>query len=280
MICFPNAKINIGLNVLERRDDGYHKIESILYPVAWHDSLEATTATGFGKVNLKNTGMQVPGGEETNLCCKAYYLLKGKYNLPSLNFWLLKSIPIGAGLGGGSADAAFCLNLLNELFRLNISKEKLKSYASQLGSDCAFFIDNKPALVIGKGDITTPIQLELRKYCIVVVYPSVHIDTGKAYSLVKPRKTNRNLVDIISSTDIYNWKDTVVNDFEEPIFERYPILAEIKKSLYTAGALYASLSGSGSALYGIFDGKPEFHKKPEKDLVGLHSFKIWISEPN
>jgi 4-diphosphocytidyl-2-C-methyl-D-erythritol kinase len=280
MICFPNAKINIGLNVLERRADGYHNIESVLYPVAWHDSLEATLADGFGEMSLKTLGVPIPGDLETNLCRKAYNLLNSKYKLPSVNLWLLKSIPIGAGLGGGSADAAFCLNLLNIIFKLNIGKDELKNYASQIGSDCAFFIGNKPTLITGKGDTSTPVQLDLRKYYIAIIYPHLHIDTGNAYSLVTPGKTSEKLATIISSTAINLWKDKVVNDFEEPIFERYPSLAEIKKLLYAEGALYASLTGSGSALYGIFDSKPDLQNKLVNDMFGFSSFKIWISEPN
>jgi len=269
MICFPNAKINIGLNVLEKREDGYHNIESIFYPVSWCDALEAIQAEGSGKLKLVSFGIPIPGENENNLCTKAYTLLSTKYKLPSLNLGLLKCIPMGAGLGGGSADAAFFLKLLNALFKLHLSKEELKIYASQIGSDCTFFIENKPALVSGKGEMITPIELDLSHYSISIVYPQIHIDTKKAYSLIRPHKRPNGLKEI-ALAPIHTWKEKVINDFEEPIFKAHPQLEEIKNRLYSEGALYASMTGSGSALYGIFE-----KKTPLAHVFPTH--KIWTN---
>lgn len=271
MICFPNAKINIGLNVTEKRGDGYHNIESIFYPVNWCDAIETLKTKGSGDLNLKTLGIPVPGNTNDNLCAKAYHLLNAKYKLPSVDIWLLKCIPMGAGLGGGSADAAFFLKQLNELFKLNLSTEELKTYASQIGSDCTFFIDNTPALASGKGDIITPVKLNLCNYSISIVYPQIHINTKNAYSLVRPQKKLNSLSEAILSP-IHTWKEKIVNDFEEPIFREYPRLLEIKNRLYTEGALYASMSGSGSAIYGIFEKK--------LNLVDVFpTCKIWTNPP-
>lgn len=272
MVCFPNAKINIGLNVLERREDGYHNIESVFYPASWCDALEAIETKGNGQINLNLLGNLVPGSSKSNLCVKVYNLLNSKYNLPAINLWLMKRIPTGAGLGGGSADAAFLLSLLNELFRLHLSAEELKSYASLIGSDCTFFIDNKPALVSGKGDIITPIPLDLSNYYISIIFPQIHIDTKNAYGHITPHKRAVSLAEILLETPIRLWNKKVINDFEEPIFKLHPELSEIKKKLYAEGSLYASMTGSGSALYGIFDKKPELDKM-------LPSCKIWTIPP-
>ncbi len=271
MISFPNAKINIGLNVLEKRTDGYHNIESIFYPVKWCDAIEAIQEEGNGIINISTFGIPIQGSPESNLCVKAYNLLGIKHKLPSLHLWLLKCIPMGAGLGGGSADAAFFLNLLNNLFLLNISKKELKAYASQIGSDCTFFIENKPALVTETGNISNPIKLDLNSYYIAIVYPQIHIDTKNAYSIIESHKRQSSLSDLIQAP-IDNWKETITNDFEEPIFKANPSLAELKNLLYQQGALYASMTGSGSAIYGIFDKKPELTDLPS-------SYKIWINSP-
>jgi 4-diphosphocytidyl-2-C-methyl-D-erythritol kinase len=272
MICFPNAKINIGLNVLEKREDGYHNLESIFYPVNWCDALEAMQTEGYGSIELQTFGNSIPGSVENNLCAKAYNLLNAKYKLPSVKAWLLKTIPMGAGLGGGSADAAFFLKLLNELFQLNLNTEDLKKIASQIGSDCAFFVDNKPAFVSGKGDVLTPMNIDLNNYYISVVCPQIHVETQKAYSLVTPDKKPISLKQIVIDSPIHSWKELVTNDFEVPIFNSYPQLAEIKNRLYKEGAIYASMTGSGSALYGIFEKKPYLSGK-------FPNCKIWINPP-
>jgi len=267
MISFPNAKINIGLNVLEKRNDGYHNIESVFYPIHWCDALEAIRTEGNGDLKLSTFGNPIAGTAENNLCTKAYNLLKSKYKLPSLNLWLLKRIPMGAGLGGGSSDAAFFLKLLNELFKLDLSIEELKIYASQIGSDCTFFIQNKPAVVSGVGNIITPIELDLSKYSTYLVYPQIHVDTKSAYSLVTPHKKPDSLHGLALSP-IHTWKEKIINNFEEPVFKMHPQLAEIKNRLYNEGALYASMTGSGSALYGIFE------KNIHPEIV-FPSYKTW-----
>ena len=271
MISFPNAKINIGLNVLKKREDGYHNIESIFYPVQWCDAIEAIKTEGNGNLKLTTLGIPVPGPTESNLCTKAYRLLNAKHKLPSLDIWLLKCIPMGAGLGGGSADAAFFLKLINELFNLNLGTEELKLYASQIGSDCTFSIENKPAFVSGTGNIITPIKLDLSNYYIAIVYPQIHVDTKNAYSLIKPHKRKYSLKEAVL-TPIHTWKEMVINDFEEPIFKSHPQLAEIKNNLYNEGALYASMTGSGSALYGIFEKNPYIADK-------FPSCKVWTTHP-
>jgi len=273
MINFPNAKINIGLNVLEKRADGYHTIESIFYPINYCDALEATIIEGSGEFKLTIHGTPVPGSIETNLCVNAYNLLNAKYTLPSLNAGLLKCIPMGAGLGGGSADAAFFIKLINDLCKLNLSTEELKLYASQIGSDCTFFIENKPALVTGIGDVITPIPLDLSKYYISIVYPEIHVDTKNAYSLITPGKKLHSLQETMLKAPINEWRKLIVNDFEEPIFKTHPQLAEIKKTLYTEGAIYASMTGSGSALYAIFEKKPTLTN-------ALPHYKIWTNPPH
>jgi 4-diphosphocytidyl-2-C-methyl-D-erythritol kinase len=272
MICFPNAKINIGLNVLEKREDGYHNIESIFYPIPWCDALEVKQMDGKGHSHLVNFGTLVPGDTDSNLCTKVYNLLHAKYNLPSIQLWLLKHIPMGAGLGGGSSDAAFFLKLLNGLFKLQLGREELLSIASQIGSDCTFFLANKPSLISGKGDIITPIKLDLSSYYISIIFPQIHIDTKNAYSLITPQKSKHNLGELILKSPVQTWKEKVINDFEEPIFETNIQLAEIKKILYNKGALYASMTGSGSALYGIFGERPTL-----SDV--LPSCKIFTVQP-
>lgn len=271
MVSFPNAKINIGLNVLEKRADGYHNIESIFYPVKWCDAIEAIPEQGNGTINTSTFGIPIPGSSDSNLCVKAYHLLSIKYKLPSLHLWLLKSIPMGAGLGGGSADAAFFINMLNDLFQLSLSAGELKIYASQIGSDCTFFIENRPALVTGTGNIINPISLDLNTYYIAIIYPQIHVDTKNAYSIITPHKRQNSLRDMIQAP-IATWKETIVNDFEEPIFKANPELAELKKLVYQQGALYASMSGSGSAIYGIFNKKPHLEGLPA-------TYKIWINSP-
>ncbi len=255
MICFPNAKINLGLNIVEKRLDGFHNIETIFYPINWCDALEAIENKNFqqgdDKINLSISGLLVEGNTQDNLITKAYKLLDAKYNLPPVKAHLQKSIPMGAGLGGGSSDAAFFIKLLNEKFALHISIEEQINFANQLGSDCAFFIENKPVYASGKGDMFAETKIDLSKYCIVVAYPAVHSNTALAYKGVMPVKPQKNIQSIITS-DIKNWKEDLVNDFEATIFLLHPELLKIKNSFYEKGALYASMSGSGSAVYGIF----------------------------
>jgi 4-diphosphocytidyl-2-C-methyl-D-erythritol kinase len=264
MLVFPNAKINIGLNITEKRSDGFHNISSVFYPVNWTDALEITWSD---TTSFSADGIAIPGNESENLCLKAFNMLSADYDLRPVHIHLLKAIPIGAGLGGGSADAAFTISTLNKLFDLNISEEKQIDYARRLGSDCAFFILNKPMYCYGKGDQFEITDLSLAGKWIVMVNPGIHISTVEAYSGVKPAQPETNLRTLTSSP-VSTWKDTVRNDFEAGIFEKYPVLDEIKQSLYQKGALYAAMSGSGSTLYGIFES--------ETDLSGhFDRYNVW-----
>jgi len=254
MICFPNAKINIGLWILEKRPDGYHNIESIFYPVGWCDALEVVPIEGYGKIELHLSGIPVPGRtNDDNLCVKLYKLLVEKYKLPSLKVWLHKAIPIGAGLGGGSSDAAYFMKMVNELCRLKLTEQEMCDYVAKLGSDCVFFISNKPVIATSKGEITEAIKLDLSSYYIAIAYPDLQISTPFAYSLVSPVMRKDSLSTNVNELKISEWKYSVVNDFEKPLFEKYPVIEKAKNELYSAGALFASMTGSGSAVFGIFD---------------------------
>jgi 4-diphosphocytidyl-2-C-methyl-D-erythritol kinase len=271
MICFPNAKINIGLRILEKRPDGYHNIESIFYPVGWCDALEAIPMAGSGKIELHLSGIPVPGRtNDDNLCVKLYRLLLKKYKLPSLKVWLHKTIPIGAGLGGGSSDAAHFMKMLNEMCDLKLSTDEMKEYVGSLGSDCVFFIENRPVVAFNRGDVTEAISLDLSSYYIALVYPDTQISTPFAYSLISPKQCEDSLKNIVD-VNIPNWKDCVFNDFEEPLFAKFPVIAEVKESLYKQGALYAAMTGSGSAVYGIFDKKIDIAGK-------FPHYKTWAGE--
>jgi 4-diphosphocytidyl-2-C-methyl-D-erythritol kinase len=249
MICFPNCKINIGLFITEKRNEGYHNLETIFYPLPLYDILEITEGE---KNEFTTSGLVIQGSRESNLCIKAYDSLRGKYKLPPVKIHLHKAIPTGAGLGGGSSDAAFMLKLLNDNFSLNIEKEELLYTASKLGSDCAFFIENKPVFAKNKGEYFENISLDLKNYFLVLVKPDVHISTPEAYSLINPRKAPYSLKNI-DITQISEWKNFITNNFEEPLFQKFPEIKNIKEKLYNAGAIYASMSGSGSAVYGIFN---------------------------
>lgn len=248
MVSFPNAKINLGLHITEKRPDGFHNIESCFYPVQWCDALEILPSK---KIVFNSSGIEIPGEAQNNLCVKVYEVLKKEFNLPPIEIHLLKNIPIGAGLGGGSADAAFAIKLLNHLFDLKLSISQMENYLRPLGSDCAFFVNNKPVLAHQKGDQFSEISLSIKEYFIAIVYPQVHISTKEAYSGVVPHLPKISIKEIISS-GIKEWKDLLKNDFENSLFPKYPILKEIKESLYSKGALYSSMTGSGSAVYGIF----------------------------
>ncbi|HTB06190.1 MAG TPA: 4-(cytidine 5'-diphospho)-2-C-methyl-D-erythritol kinase [Bacteroidia bacterium] len=272
MICFPNAKINIGLRILEKRADGYHNIESVFYPVGWCDALEAIKMEGFGKIELHLSGIPVPGRTNSdNLCVKLYKLLLKKYKLPSLKVWLHKAIPIGAGLGGGSSDAAHFMKMLNEMCELGLSIDEMKGYVASLGSDCVFFIENKSVLASGRGELTEAINLDLSSYSIVIVYPEIQISTPFAYSLVVAKRQNDSLKDCMGN--ISDWRKSVVNDFEKSLFEKYPIIEGVKEQLYKQGAIYAAMTGSGSAVYGVFNKQVDIASQfPE--------YKTWTGELN
>ncbi|MDR1681212.1 MAG: 4-(cytidine 5'-diphospho)-2-C-methyl-D-erythritol kinase [Prevotellaceae bacterium] len=249
MICFPPAKINIGLSVKSRREDGFHEIETLLCPVALCDVLEITASEAF---SFHLSGLPVEGDVESNLCVKAYRLLQATFDLPPLAVYLHKVIPAGAGLGGGSSDATAMLQLLNEFFALGLSPAQLWQYAVQLGSDCAFFLHNRPMLATGRGEILTDFPVpQLSDYRIVLLFAPVSVSTAAAYGAVTAQLPAHPLTDLLAQP-VETWKDCLVNDFEQSVFAQYPILASLKEQLYDAGAVYAAMSGSGSALFGLF----------------------------
>jgi 4-diphosphocytidyl-2-C-methyl-D-erythritol kinase len=253
MLCFPNAKINIGLHIVERRPDGFHNLETIFCPIALSDILEilVNAKPSGNKAVLSVTGMEISGEPESNLCVKAYRLLDADFDLPPVNIHLHKIIPMGAGMGGGSSDGAFTITLLNQLFELGLSHEQMEAYAARLGSDCAFFVRNKPAFGTGKGNILKNIPLNLLGYYMVVVKPAIFVGTAEAYSAIHPAKPAESVEKLIR-LPMEQWRNTITNDFEAGIFSLHPTIREIKETLYGHGAVYASMSGSGSAVYGIF----------------------------
>ena len=254
MIVFPNCKINLGLHILRKRADGYHDLETVFYPVRFTDILELIPdrETSGGPVHYSQTGLQIQGEAADNLCVKAYHLLKKDFpELPPVKMHLHKVIPTGAGLGGGSSDAAFTIRLLNDYFKLGLSKEQLLQYALVLGSDCPFFILNKPAFATGRGELLEPVTTDLTSYTLVIVNPGIHVPTAKAFAGIRPALPEKSLKEIIAQP-VSSWADELVNDFEKPIFYQYPEIAAIKDELYRAGAVYASMSGSGSTVYGLF----------------------------
>ena len=252
MVTFPNAKINLGLNVVSCREDGYHNLETVFYPVALSDALEFAPAE---KTSLNLVGLSVEGDIEQNLVVRAFRLLQKEFQLPELEIALLKQIPMGAGLGGGSSDAAFMLKLLNEQFKLHLSDVHLEAYAAKLGADCPFFIRNKPVFAAGIGNEFTPINLSLKSYSLVLIKPDVHVSTAEAYAHVACQRWDVPLKEVMAMP-IEKWRQYLVNDFETSAFEAHPELAAIKQQLYDAGAVYAAMSGSGSTVYGIFKDKP------------------------
>lgn len=250
MVLFPNCKINLGLHVVHKRTDGYHDLETVFYPLAIKDALEVIHSAAF---NFHLTGLPVNDTTENNLCVKAYHLLKQDFpGLPAVNIHLHKAIPMGAGLGGGSADGAFMLSMLNTKFQLNLTPDKLIDYALQLGSDCPFFIVNKPCFATGRGEHLTPVQLDVSAYKIILVNPQIHVSTKEAFSTLTPNAPAKSIEQIIQQP-VTTWKDELKNDFEEPVFKTYPAIKEIKKTLYNMGAVYAAMTGSGSSVYGIFE---------------------------
>jgi len=254
MIIFPNCKLNLGLNIIGKRDDGYHNLETIFYPINICDALEVITATDQNAkaVELAVTGLDINSAEEDNLCIKAYKLLKKDFpSLPPIKMHLHKAIPMGAGLGGGSADAALTLVLLNKKFHLNLSNEQLLPYASRLGSDCSFFIINEPCFAQGRGEVLEQIECDLSSYQFLIVNPGVHISTKWAYSKVQPEIPRQSVKQIIRQP-IETWKNSLVNDFEKPVTQYYPQLKSLKEKLYDLGAIYAAMTGSGSTFFGIY----------------------------
>ena len=252
MLTFPNAKINLGLNITEKRPDGYHNLETIFYPVPIEDALEINILNkGNGKFRLHQAGLEIEEEAESNLVVKAYKLLDDRFNLPPVDIHLFKHIPSGAGLGGGSSDAAFMLKLLNDHFQLELSEEQLEVYAATLGADCAFFIKNKPTYAEGIGNLFSPIELSLSGYQIMIVKPNVFVSTREAFSNIHPHRPEYPVKEAILRP-VAEWKDILINDFEASVFPQHPVIEEIKEELYHQGAIYASMSGSGSSVFGLF----------------------------
>ena len=264
MICFPNCKINLGLNIVNRRADGYHDLETVFYPVTGlHDALEVTVANAHEEreYTFQQYGNALDCEPETNLVVKAYQLLEETYpDLRPITIHLLKHIPSGAGLGGGSADAAFMLKLLDQFFELHLSTTQLEQLAVQLGADCAFFIQNQPTFATGIGDVFSPISLSLKDYQIIIIKPNVFVSTKEAFAHIHPQRPTVSIVDILQAP-ISEWRQYLVNDFEASIFPQHPQIEAIKRLLYDNGAEYASMSGSGSSVYGLF--------KPNTELPNL-----------
>ncbi len=248
MIGFPNAKINLGLNVIARREDGYHDLETIFYPVKLSDILEVLPGDQF---HFETSGIALDADAEKNLVVKAYRLLSDAFDLAPVKIHLHKVIPFGAGLGGGSSDAAYMLKMLNILFGLRLDNHQLKEFASVLGADCPFFIENIPAFATGIGDQLSPIEIDLCDFNLIIVKPRIGVDTVQAYKAIKPDIPRNRIAEIIRQP-IEDWKYLLINDFEMPVFSMFPEIAQIKHKLYELGAVFASMSGSGAAVYGLF----------------------------
>lgn len=255
MIVFPNCKINLGLNILRKRSDGYHELETIFYPIPFTDVLEITeyrepVRSAF--IPFTISGLAIRGDASSNLCMKAYKMLKKDFpKLPHIQMHLHKVIPAGAGLGGGSADGAFVLKVLNQTFNLHLTRQQLLNYAGELGSDCPFFIINKPCFAAGRGELLEEIELDLTRYKFIIVNPGIHVDTGRAFLNISPAIPEKSIKEIIRFP-VEKWKHELQNGFEKIIFKQHREIVDIKDTLYHAGAVYASMSGSGSTVYGIF----------------------------
>lgn len=286
MVAFPNCKINLGLNIIHKRNDGYHDLETVFFPVPLTDALEvvrneisslksqdtssknkeqrtqnlqATSNQQPATCNFSSTGLPINGSESDNLCVKAYQLLKQDFpDLPAIKMHLHKVIPMGAGLGGGSADGAFALKLLNDKFQLQLTTEQLIKYALQLGSDCPFFIINKPCFATSRGEIMQPINLNLSAYQLVLVNPQIHIGTGWAFSNITPKVPVTSIQTVIQQP-VETWKEALVNDFQAPAIQQYPAIGEAIYQFYEQGAVYSAMTGSGSTVFGLFlkDVKPQ-----------------------
>ncbi|MEN7549394.1 4-(cytidine 5'-diphospho)-2-C-methyl-D-erythritol kinase [Rapidithrix thailandica] len=249
MIVFPNAKINLGLNIVEKRPDGYHNIESCFYPVGWSDVLEVIPSD---TLKFTTSGIPIPGSKEGNLCLKAFELISKDFHLSPVRVHLHKVIPIGAGLGGGSSDGAWMIKVLNSLFDLGLSVDGMHYYAQKLGADCPFFIENKPVMTRGIGNVFEPVQCSLKGLYMLLIYPDIAISTAEAYQGVQPKTPEHPLLSLLEG-ERQIWKDKVHNQFETHLFKKYPLLPQIKNTLYEHGAIYASMTGSGSCVYGIFE---------------------------
>lgn len=251
MLSFANAKINLGLHVLEKRPDGYHNLETVFYPVKVFDVIELTDSpTGGTALGVHGAG--IPGPATDNICLKAFAVLNKDFKLPPQQITLLKNIPVGAGLGGGSADAAFLVKLLNEKFSLGLSEAQMEDYVRPLGADCPFFIRNRPVYAAGKGDVFSDISIDLSGYFLALVKPGLHVSTAEAYHGIIPAIPSVPLKELIG-LPVAKWRKNLKNDFEAPVFAKYPEIGQIRDHLYQKGAIYAAMSGSGSSVFGIFE---------------------------
>lgn len=263
MIVFPNTKINIGLNITAKREDGYHNLETVFYPINLRDILEVIDSKNFDFIN---TGIKIDCLPNENLCVKAYKKIKNEFDIPPVKIVLYKNVPFGSGLGSGSSDAAHMLILLNEKFNLGITKQKLLELASGIGADCAFFMKNKPVFAQGIGNIFTDIELSLKNYYLMICFPGINISTQEAYANCIPKSSDIKLTELIK-LPIAEWKEHIKNDFEASIFHKHKKISKIKSELYETGAIYAQMSGSGSAVYGIFNENPEKIKLKNCDNI-------------
>lgn len=270
MVVFPNAKINLGLNVVAHRADGYHDLETVFYPVGLCDALEAVPADAL---SLRTYGVPVDGAWDDNLAVRAFRLLQRDFDLPNVAIALLKKIPTGAGLGGGSSDAAFMLKLLNGQFGLGLADDRLERYAARLGADCAFFVRNRPTFAEGVGNEFSDIALSLAGWRILLVKPDVHVSTAEAYAHVPCRRWDTPLREALRRP-VAEWRGCVFNDFEESVFPQHPALAEIKRRLYGLGAAYAAMSGSGSTIYGLFAPDAEPCACPDDAFAGCQLYNM------
>ncbi len=264
MVVFPNAKINFGLNIVDKRSDGYHDIESIFYPIGVHDALEINLI-GKEPTRLSCFGMEIAGDSNDNLVMKAWKVLQQRHTLPNISINLLKHIPMGGGVGGGSADCGFFINLVNEKFELGLTIADREWLAAELGSDCPFFIKNVPAFVQGRGEKSEQISPFLSGYYLVLIYGGLHISTQEAYAGITAKPSSQYLWELIHQP-AETWKSSIKNDFEPVVFAKHPTLKIIKEQLYDSGAVYASLSGTGSCLYGLFRLKPQLPGELEEKV--------------
>lgn len=265
MILFPPAKINLGLHILFKREDGFHELETVMTPIPFTDILEILPAESF---EFKQSGIPIPGDTSSNLCVKAYELMKNEYKIPPIFIHLKKMIPMGGGLGGGSADAAYILTGINTLFNLNLSDTTLEELASRLGSDCPFFVKNTTQVAKGRGEILSTIELDLKGYFLRIINIGLHVGTKEAYAGAQFSTSSKTVSEIVSQP-ISTWKNELTNDFEKTVFAIYPELNQVKENLYSEGAIYAAMSGSGSTMFGIFEKKPNKTFEDKAEILEL-----------
>ncbi len=270
MVVFPNCKINLGLYVTRKREDGFHDLETCFYPLNWCDALEVTETQEAKEFSFATSGLPIAGQQEDNLIWKCFKAIQKDYTLPPLHVHLHKVIPMGAGLGGGSSDAAFFIQLLDKKFDLDIPFEKKMELAARLGSDCPFFLKNTPVLATGRGELFSDLTLNLNSYYILCVFPAIHSHTGRAFAAIQPKKPANDLSWALSQP-VDSWKDLITNDFEGPVFTQFPTLKEIKQSFYNHGAVYAAMSGSGSTIFGLFSSPP--------DLALAQNYLYYLQSP-